>query len=152
MCLLMIIFCMSDLLLMFAFVSHFDESTLRILARRWGLHTYSVVQLFQPRYCQEFFHAHAILEQELHKIDSIVLEGLHHCLVQGSWWPLLAINEYFRPGNVDPVPRECQAELFARRQVLRFEQSGQNCLVQFLCFTFWSICYAKNGYLNTKQK
>lgn len=109
---------------------------------------FSVVQLLQSWNGQEFFHRHPIFQQQLDKVDAIMFERLHHCIVQCAMLPFLAVHKDLRSRNVHAIPSQRKAKLFGWTEVLRFEQSGEYSLVELLCIAFGFLLDAIDGDLN----
>lgn len=44
---------------------------------------YHVIELLQARYCQEVLHGHAVLNEQLHKTDTVHQQSVQHGMLQG---------------------------------------------------------------------
>lgn len=65
---------------------------------------FSIIKFFEPRYGQKFLHRNTILEQQFNEIDAVVLERLHHGLVESTVWPFLAIYKYLSSCDINAIP------------------------------------------------
>ena len=77
------------------------------------------------------------------KIEQNISED-NDAQVKLTWWPFLSINKNFRSCYIHPIPSQGQTQLLGRWQMLTFEQSRQNSLVQFLIML---VANSEDGYL-----
>ena len=82
---------------------------------------FGIVEFLQSGDVEELAHLDTGLQQEFDEIDAIVDQGFHHGLVQGTFLPLLAVDEDLRTGDIHAVPRQRQTQLLRGRQVSRTE-------------------------------
>lgn len=90
---------------------------------------FRVVQVLQSGDGEELAHANPIFQQQLDKVAPVMLQGLHHGVLQRPMRPLLPVDEDFGARNVRPVPGQSQTELLRGGQVLGLEQGRQDDLV-----------------------
>lgn len=65
----------------------------------------------------------------MHKIDSVVGQGLNHGIMEVLSGPFRSSGEDFGSGDVGSVPGKCQLELLRRRQVATFQETTHDGVV-----------------------